>query len=425
MDNNETTVLAINGGKPVRDTYLSYGRQYIDSEDIDAVIQILKSDFLSCGPMIKKAEQKLCKVTGAKYCTMVSSGTAALHVACLAAGIGNGDEVIVPPITFAASANCVLYCGGTPVFADIDNHSWNISPKMAEQKITSRTKAIIAVDYMGQAADLNALGALCKKHNLILIEDAAHSIGTRYDNKMVGSIADLTTFSFHPVKTVTAGEGGAVATNDFSLYEKTQLYSKHGILRDREKFINKNENNCYYEQQVLGYNYRITDIQAALLCSQLDKLDLFSKRRKELTAFYDEEFSKIQEIILPREIPQSNTTRHIYVVRLNINHLTVGRNTVLNALRAENIDASIHYIPVYLMPYYQQLGYQKGICPNAEEHYKSSLTLPLFYSMTDQDAADVVNAVKKVLNFYRKRDNEIPYPIDFSNRKSVVSEKAK
>lgn len=403
MDQSETAVLAINGGSPVRDTYLNYGRQYIDSEDIDAVVQILKSDFLTCGPMIKIAEQKLCKATGAKYCTMVSSGTAALHVACLAAGIENGDEVIVPPMTFAASVNCVLYCGGTPVFADIDDHSWNLSPQAVEMKITDRTKAVIAVDYMGQAADLDALGILCKKHHLILLEDAAHSIGTRYGKKKVGSLADMTTFSFHPVKTVTSGEGGAVATNDFLWDEKVRLYSQHGIVHDREKLYHKNESDCYYEQQALGYNYRITDIQAALLCSQLNKLERFSRRRKELTAYYNEEFSKMPEIILPEEIPQSDTTRHLYVVRLDRKKLTVGRDTVLNALRAENIGVAIHYIPVYLMPYYQRLGYKKGSCPNAEEHFRTSLTLPLFYSMTDQDALDVVNAVKKVINFYRKK----------------------
>lgn len=404
MNQKDAAALAINGGKPVRDSYLNYGRQYIDSNDIDAVIQVLKSDFLTCGPMIKKAEQKLCKVTGANCCTLVSSGTAALHSACLAAGIGSGDEVIVTPMTFAASANCVLYCGGTPVFADIDDHTWNLSPQAVEEKITCHTKAVIAVDYMGQAADLNPLSALCNKYNLILIEDAAHSLGTRYEGKMVGSIADLTTFSFHPVKTVTAGEGGAVATNDLSLDEKVRLYSKHGIIRDKERFVNKGESDCYYEQQALGYNYRITDIQAALLCSQLDKLERFSKRRKALTAFYNEEFSKMPEIILPKEIPQSDTVRHIYVVRLNTKQLNANRNTVLRALHAENIGASIHYIPVYLMPYYQQLGYEKGLCPNAEEHYRTLLTLPLFYSMTDEDAASVVRAVKKVISFYKKAE---------------------
>lgn len=402
MTQKEEEVLAVNGGEPVRDSYLNYGRQYVDNEDIDAVVKVLKSDFLTCGPMIKKAEQKLCKITGAKYCTLVSNGTAALHSACLAAGIGRGDEVIVSPMTFAASANCVLYCGGIPVFADIDDHSWNISPQEVEKNITNRTKAVIAVDYMGQAADLNALRAICKKHHLILIEDAAHSMGTRYESKMVGSIADLTTFSFHPVKTVTAGEGGAVATNDFLLDEKVRLYSKHGIVRDREKLYNKHESSCYYEQQALGFNYRITDMQAALLDSQMNKLDVFSQRRKELTAFYNKNFSKIPEIILPKEIPQSDTTRHIYIVRLDTDRLTVDRNTVLRALHAENIGAAIHYIPVYLMPYYQHLGYKKGTCPNAEKHYRTLLTLPLFYSMTDQDAADVVTAVKKVINFYKK-----------------------
>lgn len=405
MNAKDAEELAINGGKPVRSSYLSYGKQFIDEEDIHAVTSVLKSDFLTCGPMIHKAEQSLCQITGAEYCTLVSSGTAALHAACLAAGIGRGDEVIVTPMTFAASANCVLYCGGTPIFADIDDQTWNLSPKAVEEKITCHTKAIIAVDYMGQAVDLHALNILCKKYNLVLIEDAAHSFGTRYKNKMVGSLADLTTFSFHPVKTVTAGEGGAVTTNNPSLDEKVRLYSKHGIIRDRKKLEDKNESDCYYEQQALGYNYRITDIQAALLCSQLHKLELFSKRRKELTAFYNEAFSKMPEIILPKEIPESDTTRHIYVIRLADNQLSSDRNTVLRALHAENIGAAIHYIPVYWMPYYRHLGFQKGLCPNAEKHYETLLTLPLFYSMTDEDAADVVCAVKKVISYYRKQES--------------------
>jgi dTDP-4-amino-4,6-dideoxygalactose transaminase len=220
----------------------------------------------------------------------------------------------------------------------------------------------------------------------------------------VGGIADMTAFSFHPVKTVTAGEGGAVTTNNALLYEKILLYRKHGITRDRKSLMQKDESDCYYEQQVLGYNYRITEIQAALLFSQLDKLERFSKRRKALTAYYDREFSSMPEIILPKEIPQSCTTRHLYVICLALERLTAGRDEILKALLAENIGACIHYIPVYLMPYYRRLGYRQGLCPNAEEHYRSSLTLPLFYSMTDADAADVVTAVKKIVGYYTKKN---------------------
>ena len=394
--------LAIYGGKPIRATHINYGRQYIDQADIDAVSDILKSDFLTCGPKVVEMEKKLCQVTKAQYAVAVSNGTAALHIACLAAGICKGDEVIVSPITFAASANCVLYCGGTPIFADIDEDSWNISPVSVEKKITSHTKAIIAVDFMGQAVALRELRTICEKYGLLLIEDAAHSMGTYYDGQMVGSIADITTFSFHPVKTITAGEGGAVMTNDLELYKKAELYRAHGITRDMNKLKYKDNGSWYYEQLMLGFNYRITDIQAALCCSQLDKLDIFSQRRKDIVAFYDREFKGEKEIKLPKEIPESDTTRHLYVISLRTKLLNADRKTVFEALHAENIGANVHYIPVYCLPYYEQLGYQKGLCPNAEALYDGAITLPLYYSMTDDDVWDVVCAVKKVLNYFRK-----------------------
>ncbi|WP_373889737.1 UDP-4-amino-4,6-dideoxy-N-acetyl-beta-L-altrosamine transaminase [Paludicola sp. MB14-C6] len=394
--------LAIYGGEPIRNKRLNYGKQYIDQNDIEAVCAVLKSDYLTCGPEIPHMEHKLCEVTGAKFAVAVSNGTAALHIACLAAGIGKGDEVIVSSITFAASANCILYCGATPVFADIDHDTWNISIANVEQKITSKTKAIIAVDFMGQAAALNELKEICLKHELLLIEDAAHSINTRYDGNNVGSIADITTFSFHPVKTITAGEGGAVLTNDIALYRKAILYRAHGITRDENLLTDKSNGNWYYEQQLLGYNYRITDIQAALCCSQLDKLDAFSCRRKEIVAFYNQEFKNINEIILPKEINQSDTTRHLYIIYLKLELLTTDRKTIYEALQAENIGVNVHYIPVYRLPYYQSLGYPKGLCPNAEDFYERCITLPLFYSMTDDDAWDVVCGVRKVINYFRK-----------------------
>jgi len=394
--------LAIYGGKPVRDIRLNYAKQYIDQSDIDEVIKVLKSDFITCGPKVIEMEKKLCELTKAKYAVAVSNGTAALHVACLSAGISQGDEVIVSAMTFAASANCVLYCGGKPVFADIDEDSWNISPQSVEKAITEHTKAIIAVDYIGQVVELNELRKICDKYGLLLIEDAAHSIGTRYGDKMVGSIADITTFSFHPVKTVTCGEGGAILTNSFELYEKAKQYKTHGITRDINKLIYKDVGGWYYEQQMLGYNYRISDIQATLLCSQLNKLNEFTERRKGLVAFYNEAFKDIKEITLPKEIEKSDTTRHIYVIKLNTDLLNADRKTVFEALQAENIGVNVHYIPVYGLPYYQKLGYKKGLCKNAESLYESCITLPLYYSMSDDDARDVVVAVKKVLDYYRK-----------------------
>lgn len=394
--------LAINGGIPVRQTLIGYGRQYIDDADIQAVADTLKSPALTCGPKITELEKKLCEVTGAKYAVAVSNGTAALHIAAMAAGIGPGDEVIVSPITFAASANCVLYCGGTPVFADINPKTYNIDPASIREKITEKTKAIVAVDFTGQAVELEEIRKICEEYNLILIEDAAHSIGTKYDGKPVGSIADMTTFSFHPVKTVTSGEGGAVTTNDEALYRKLRLYPTHGITRNQEEMLNPSDAGWYYEQVDLGYNYRMTDIQAALLISQLGKLPAFSARRKEIVKHYDEVFGEMPEIIVQQEIPQSDTTRHLYILRLNTELLTCDRREFFDALRAENIGTQVHYIPVYWHSYYEKLGYKKGLCPEAEKLYSEILSIPLFFAMSDEDVEDVITAVKKLVEAFRK-----------------------
>ena len=394
--------LSIYGGIPTRQTRLSYGHQYIDEADIRAVTEVLKSDFLTCGPKVTELEQALCGLTGVEHCTAVSNGTAALHVACLAAGIGQGDEVITTPITFAASANAVLYCGGIPVFADIDPNTYTISPESIERCVTEQTKAVIAVDFTGAPCDYDAIRSICQRHNLLLIEDAAHSIGTVYRGTPVGSIADLTTFSFHPVKTITAGEGGAVLTQDTRLAKRVELFARHGITRDPELLQDHSNSNWYYEQQLLGYNYRMTDIQCALALSQLKKLDRFVARRKELIQRYDAAFSKIPEVIVQTEVEGSDTVRHLYILRLDFNRLNCGRKEFYDAMQAENIWVNVHYIPVYWFPYYQSLGYQKGLCPNAEAYYESSMTLPLFYSMTDEDQADVIRAVKKLVEYFRK-----------------------
>jgi len=388
------------GGSPVRETPIHYGRQFIDDNDIKAVTEALKSD-LTCGPRITKLEETLCRVTGAKYCVAVSNGTAALHIAAMAAGIVPGDEVITTPITFAASANCVLYCGGTPVFADIDPETYNISPKKAEELITPRTKAIIAVDFTGQAADLDALQNICSRHHLLFIEDAAHSIGTKYNGRPVGSIADMTTFSFHPVKTVTSGEGGAVTTNDKSLYDKLVPARTHGITRDRSQMKNPSSAPWYNEQVSLGYNYRMTDIQAGLLISQLAKLEPFAARRKEIVAAYDKAFLEIPQIQVQKEIPASDTVRHLYILRLKTELLNCTRREFFDALDAENIHSQVHYLPVYWHSYYESLGYNKGLCPNAEEYYEQVMSLPLYYAMNDQDVADVILAVRKLIQYFK------------------------
>lgn len=398
----QNQIPAIAGGKPVRKTKLFYGHQYIDDADIAAIVEVLKSDYLTCGPKITKLEEKLCSITGAKYACAVSNGTAALHIACQAAGIGPGDEVITTPITFAASANCALYCGAKPVFADIEEDTYNIDPRSVEAKITEKTKAIVAVDFTGQAVKLAELKQICEKHHLILIEDGAHSIGTKYDGRPVGSIADFTTFSFHPVKTVTGGEGGAVLTNNPEYAKKVMLYRSHGITRDPSQLEREAEGGWYYEQIALGMNYRMTDLQAGLIISQLDKLSLFQKRRKELVKKYNEAFERLDGVIVQKEIPQSDTTRHLYILRLDLDKLKCSRREFYDAMAAENICCNVHYIPVYRHPYYEKLGYPKGLCPVAEKVYEGILSLPLYYSLTDKDAEDVISAVEKLVDYYRR-----------------------
>lgn len=394
--------LAILGGKPTFEKRIGYGHQYIDDADIQAVVETLKSDFLTCGPKVTEAEEKLCRITGAKHAVLVSNGTAALHAACFAAGIGEGDEVITTPMTFAASANCSLYCGARPVFADIDPETYNIDPDSVEKNITDKTKAVVAVDYTGQAVDLDRLKDICHKHGLILIEDAAHSLGTKYKGQPVGSIADLTEFSFHPVKTCTAGEGGAVTTNDDKLYERLQLFRTHCITRNQDLMEGPSEGGWYYQQVDLGFNFRVTDIQAALLSSQLDKLDMFGARRKELVKRYNAAFEKMPEIIVQKDIPESDSVRHLYIIQLDLEKLKCTRKEVYDALQAEGIGVNVHYIPTYYFPYYQKMGYSKGLCPNAEKLYEGIISIPLYYSLSNEEQDKVIDAVQRIIEYYRK-----------------------
>lgn len=391
---------AICGGTPIRDTKIFYGHQYIDETDIQAVVDVLRSDYLTCGPKIKEAEDKLCEITGAKYAVLCSNGTAALHIACLAAGVSEGDEVITTPITFAASANCALYCGAKPVFADINEETYNIDPACVEALTNEKTKAVVAVDFTGQSVELDRLIEHCHSHNMVLIEDGAHVIGTRYKGQCNGSIADMTTLSFHPVKTVTCGEGGAVLTNNEEYYKKLLLYRAHGITRDLTQMEHECDGPWYYEQIDLGMNYRLTDIQAALLISQLDKLPAFSKRRKEIVKAYDEAFKELPQIVVQKEIPESDTTRHLYILRLNPEKLSINRKEFFEALAAENVCCNVHYIPTYYFPYYEKLGYQKGLCPKAEKLYNEMVSLPLYYAMTDRDVQDVIAAVTRIAEYY-------------------------
>lgn len=394
---------AIEGGIPARETKIYYGHQYIDDADIQAVVEVMKSDNLTCGPKIGELEEKLCRLTGARYAVVCSNGTAALHMAAMAAGITEGDEVITTPITFAASANCALYCGARPVFVDIDPETYNIDPNKVEAAITERTKAIVAVDFTGQSVELDRLVEISRKHGLKLIEDGAHVIGTTYKGRANGSISDMTTFSFHPVKTVTGGEGGAVLTNDEMLYKKLLLYRAHGITRDEAQMEHETDGPWYYEQVALGYNYRMTDMQAALLISQLDKLPLFRQRRKEIVARYNEAFARLSMLFVQKEISDSDTTRHLYILRIVPEKLTIDRKRFFEALAAENVCCNVHYIPTYYFPYYEKLGFQKGLCPNAEKLYAEMLSLPLYYGMTDADVESVIEAVTKIALYYEKK----------------------
>lgn len=391
---------AIAGGTPVRDKKLYYGHQYIDDKDIDAVVEVLKSDYLTCGPKIEEVEKKLCQITDAKHACLISNGTAALHVALQAIGVGEGDEIITTPLTFAASANCGLYCGAKVVFADVNEETYNIDPASVKEKITDKTKAVVAVDFTGQAVELDELLSICHEKGIKLVEDGAHSIGTKYKGRKVGSIADITTFSFHPVKTVTCGEGGAIMTNDDEIAKRLYLYRSHGITREADLMVREPDGPWYYEQIGLGMNYRMTDMQAALLGSQLDKLEIFSNRRSQIVKIYDEAFSKVDGLIVQKEIAESDTTRHLYILRLDLNKLKCTRREFFDAMNAENICCNVHYIPVYRHPYYESLGYKKGLCPVAEKIYEGIMSLPLYYSLTDEDVNDVIEAVKKLVDHY-------------------------
>lgn len=367
---------------------IQYGKQSIDEDDIQAVVDVLRSDFITTGPLIRDFEKAVCDYTGAKYSVAVSNGTAALHVACLAAGIGDGDEVITTPITFAASSNCVLYCGGTPVFADINPNTYNIDPEDIRRKITDKTKAIIPVHFTGQPCEMDEIHAIAKEYGLIVIEDGAHALGADYKGKKIGSISDMTIFSFHPVKHITTGEGGMIMTNDKTLYERLLLFRGHGITRN-EAWMTKNEGGWYYEQLKLGFNYRITDIQCALGSSQLKKLDAFVARRRELVAKYDEAFANVESIICPKQAEGCHNSWHLYVIQVE------DRKEVYDRLRKVGIFANVHYIPVYKHPYYQKNGYADVCCENAEKLYAHMISLPLYPDLTDEEQAYVIEQVKR------------------------------
>ena len=370
---------------------IPYGKQTIEQDDIQAVVDVLKSDFLTTGPKIAEFEQIVADYVGAKYAVAISNGTSALHAACFAAGIGPGDEVITTPLTFAASANCVLYCGGTPVFADVDPKTYNIDPEDIRRKITDRTKAIIAVHLAGQPCDMDAIHSIAREHGLIVIEDGAHALGSVYKGKKVGSMSDMTTFSFHPVKPITTGEGGMIVTDNEEFYKKMVLFRSHGITRD-DSMMTRNDGPWFYQQFDLGYNYRITDIQCALGCSQMKKLDRFLARRKEIVARYNEAFADCDNIITPYQLSDTESGWHLYIVQVK----KCDRRQVFENMREKGIGVNVHYIPVYMHPYYQEHGYENVHCANAEEIYSHIISLPLYPGLTSEQQDYVIDTLKSL-----------------------------
>lgn len=396
--------LAIAGGRPIRNEMLAYGMHWVDEQDIESVNRVLRGNNLIQGPVTAEFERLVAEKSGARYAVAFSSGTAALHGASYAAGIEPGDEAITTPITFVASSNCVLYQGGTPVFADIREDTYNIDPDEIERKITPRTKAIIPVDYTGQPVEMDRIRALADRHGLVIIQDAAHSLGATYDGAKVGSMADMTMFSFHPVKHVTSVEGGVIVTDNEIFFKKLQLFRSHGISRGPD-FVNEYEGPWYYEMQDLGYHYRMTDVHAALGISQIAKLDTFIRRRRDIVSLYNEAFEGLPGLVLPYQHNKADSSWHIYMLRWKREEFKVDRRMIFEALRAENIGVNVHYIPVYLMPYYKKLGFSAGLCPKAELYYAEAITIPLFPRMTDDDARDVINAVKKVYSAYKTKNS--------------------
>ncbi|MFA1737422.1 UDP-4-amino-4,6-dideoxy-N-acetyl-beta-L-altrosamine transaminase [Lysinibacillus fusiformis] len=378
-----------------RSTFLSYGKQSIDEADIEAVVETLRSPFLTQGPKVEEFEQSVADYVGAKYAVAFSNGTAALHGACYAAGIGAGDEVITTPITFASTSNAILYCGGTPVFADIDSQTYNIDPEEIKKNITSKTKAIIPVDFTGQPVNLDEIMTIAEEHKLIVIEDGAHSFGASYKGRKIGSQAHMTMFSFHPVKPITTAEGGVITTDSEEYYEKLKLFRSHGISKTPYAV---EQGDWYYEMTELGFNYRMTDIQAALGLSQIKKIDQFINIRREIADIYQEALDQFPGVILPKQLDGTKSGWHLYIIQLDQAVLNKTRKEIFNEMRTCNIGVHVHYIPVYWHPYYEQLGFSKGICNVAESWYEGALTLPIFPSMEKSDVNNVIEILKSTLN---------------------------
>jgi UDP-4-amino-4,6-dideoxy-N-acetyl-beta-L-altrosamine transaminase len=394
-------LLAVDGGTPVRSTLLPYGRQSIDEDDVQAVVDVLRSDWLTTGPKVAEFEKAFAVRVGAKYAVSFSSGTAALHGAAFTAGLKPGDEAITTPMTFAATANCVLYQGATPVFADVSADTLNLDPEKVAPRITPRTRVIIPVDYAGHPAELDAILELAACHGLVVIEDACHALGAEHRGRRTGCIADMTVFSFHPVKHVATGEGGMVTTDRADYAESLRRFRNHGVSSDARQ--RQTEGRWRYEMVLLGFNYRLTDIACALGVSQLKKLEANLLRRREIAACYAAAFRDLGGVMPPAVRAGVNPAWHLYPIRLNLERLSADRAQVFRALRAENMGVNVHYIPVHCHPYYRdRFGYRGGEYSIAEDAYERLISLPMFHGMSDQDVEDVVHAVRKVIGHFAK-----------------------
>ena len=393
--------LAIEGGSPVRRRMLPYGRQSVSDADVAAVVRALRSDWLTTGPLVREFEDQFARRLGVGHAVAVSNGTAALHAAMHAIGVGPGDEVIIPAITFVATANAVLYQCGLPVFADVAPDTLLLDPESVAASITPATKVIVVVDYAGQPVDYDRFRALACEHNLLLVSDACHALGARFRGQPVGTLADISTFSFHAVKTITTGEGGMVATNDKMTADRVRAFRNHGISSDhRQRDL---QGTFEYDMNALGFNYRLTDLQCALGLSQLQSLDEFLQKRQEIAAFYDHAFTDVLNVQPLCVEPDRVHARHLYVLLFDLEALTADRAALYRALRAEGIGVNVHYRPVYLQPYYRQhVAETTRHCPNADAVYSRMLTVPLFAGMSRADAEDVVAAVRKVVTRYRR-----------------------
>jgi perosamine synthetase len=394
-------VLAIDGGSPVRRTLLPYGRQSIDESDIQSVVETLRSDWLTTGPRVAEFEEAMAAWVGAKHAISFSSGTAGLHAAAFAAGLQTGDEAITSPLTFPATANCVLYLGAIPVFADVLDDTLNLDPEQVATRITGQTKAILPVDYAGHPADLDSILQLAERHGLVVIEDACHALGAEYRGRRVGSLAHMTVFSFHPVKHLTTGEGGMVTTDNPVFAETLRRFRNHGISSDARH--RQSAGQWQYEMVLLGFNYRLTDIACALGLQQMKKLEVNLARRRQIATRYTSEFRNMPGVLPPRTRPYVNPAWHLYPIRLDLAKLSVDRSEVFRALHAENIGVNVHYIPVHRHPYYRdRFGFRAGEHPVAEAAYECLISLPMFHGMTDGDIEDVVHALGKILAHFER-----------------------